>query len=81
MTSATLKGVADQSHMSIRTVSKVINDYKHVSEKMRQRVQDASDALDYRPDLVARTLCTGRTGVLALAVPEVNVPYFQRTRP
>jgi DNA-binding LacI/PurR family transcriptional regulator len=73
---ATLKDVADRANVSIRTVSNVISGYEHVSEKMRRRVQQAVDELDYRPNLVARTLRTGRTGVLALVVPEIDAPYF-----
>ena len=73
---ATLKDVADRANVSIRTVSNVVSGYAHVSEKMRRRVQHAVDELDYRPNLLARNLRTGRTGMLALVVPEIDVPYF-----
>lgn len=76
MAPATLRNVAERAQVSIRTVSNVVNGYEHVSEKMRRRVRAAMDELDYRPNLVARTLRTGRTGVLALVVPEIDVPYF-----
>ncbi len=35
-----------------------------------------STRLDYRPNLSARQLRTGRTGVIALALPELDNPYF-----
>jgi len=73
---ATLRDVAERAQVSIRTVSNVVSGYTHVSEQMRQRVLDAIGQLDYRPNPVARTLRTGRTGVLALVVPEIDVPYF-----
>jgi DNA-binding LacI/PurR family transcriptional regulator len=76
MPPATLRDVADRAQVSIRTVSNVVSGYTHVSEKMRQRVLDAIEQLDYRPNPVARTLRTGRTGMLALVVPEIDVPYF-----
>ncbi|HEV7183959.1 MAG TPA: LacI family DNA-binding transcriptional regulator [Leifsonia sp.] len=76
MAAATLKDVADRARVSMRTVSNVVSGYPHVSEKMRQRVREAIDALDYRPNPIARTLRTGRTGVLGLVVPEIDVPYF-----
>lgn len=60
----------------MRTVSNVVSGYTHVSEKMRAKVLAAIDELDYRPNPVARTLRTGRTGMLALVVPEIDVPYF-----
>jgi len=76
MSPATLKDVADHAQVSMRTVSNVVSGYAHVSERMRERVQAAIEQLDYRPNAVARTLRTGRTGMLALVVPEIDVPYF-----
>src|SRR3954447_18323356 len=73
---ATLRDVADRARVSVRTVSNVVSGYEHVSAKMRERVQQAIDELGYRPNPVARTLRTGRTGLLALVVPEIDVPYF-----
>lgn len=73
---ATLRDVAERAQVSVRTVSNVVSGYQHVSERMRRRVQAAIEELDYRPNPVARTLRTGRTGVLALVVPEIDVPYF-----
>lgn len=75
---ATLRDVAERARVSIRTVSNVVSGYEHVSEQMRARVNNAIDELDYRPNHVARTLRTGRTGVLALVVPEIDVPYFSQ---
>lgn len=73
---STLRDVARHAKVSVRTVSNVVAGYQHVSDAMRRRVQDAIAELDYRPNPVARTLRTGRTGVLALVVPEIDVPYF-----
>jgi DNA-binding LacI/PurR family transcriptional regulator len=73
---ATLRDVAARADVSVRTVSNVVSGYTHVSERMRQRVLAAIDELDYKPNPAARTLRTGRTGMLALVVPEIDVPYF-----
>ncbi len=73
---ATLRDVAEHAQVSVRTVSNVVSGYTHVSERMRTRVLAAIEELDYRPNPVARTLRTGRTGVLALVVPEIDLPYF-----
>jgi len=73
---ATLRDVADLAQVSVRTVSNVVSGYEHVSERTRERVRKAIAQLDYRPNPVARTLRTGRTGMLALVVPEIDVPYF-----
>ncbi|MFB6611792.1 LacI family DNA-binding transcriptional regulator [Agromyces sp. NPDC056379] len=73
---STMRDVADRAQVSLRTVSNVVSGYTHVSERMRERVLKAIEELDYRPNPVARTLRTGRTGMLALIVPEIDVPYF-----
>ncbi|MFE7168627.1 LacI family DNA-binding transcriptional regulator [Streptomyces sp. NPDC057616] len=71
-----LKDVAERAGVSIKTVSNVVNNYPHVTPGMRSRVQAAIDELGYRPNLTARHLRKGRTGIIALAVPELGNPYF-----
>jgi DNA-binding LacI/PurR family transcriptional regulator len=53
-----------------------VNGYIHVRPDTRARVEEAIAALNYRPNLSARSLRNGRTGVIALAVPELDIPYF-----
>lgn len=72
----TLRDVAEHAGVAVRTVSNVVSGYAHVSDRMRERVMRAIEELDYRPNPVARTLRTGRSGVLTLVVPEIEVPYF-----
>ncbi len=62
--------------VSIKTVSNVVNGYAHVRPDTRARVNEAIDSLGYRPNLTARGLRGGRTGVIALAVPDLTSPYF-----
>lgn len=71
-----LKDVAQRAGVSVKTVSNVVNDYPHVTPHMRAKVQKAIDELGYRPNLTARHLRKGRTGIIALAVPELGNPYF-----
>lgn len=68
--------VARVAGVSIKTVSNVINDYPHVRPGTRDRVNDAIQQLDYRPNLSARGLRSGRTGVIGLAVPSLRENYF-----
>lgn len=74
--SAGLRDVAARAGVSVKTVSNVVNGYAHVSAGMRLRVQAALDELDYQPNISARHLRQGRTGLIALAVPELDFPYF-----
>ncbi|MER7333857.1 MULTISPECIES: LacI family DNA-binding transcriptional regulator [unclassified Micromonospora] len=70
----TLRDVARLAQVSVKTVSNVVNGHPHVSAGMRRRVEAAVEALDYRPNRSARTLRTGRTGMLALIVSEADLP-------
>ncbi|WP_020580376.1 LacI family DNA-binding transcriptional regulator [Actinopolymorpha alba] len=72
----TLRDVAELAGVSPKTVSNVVNGYVHVRASTRSRVEEAIATLNYRPNLSARSLRRGRTGVIALAVPELDVPYF-----
>ncbi|MHA6511090.1 LacI family DNA-binding transcriptional regulator [Tessaracoccus sp. Z1128] len=72
----TLRDVADLAKVSLKTVSNVVNGAVNVRESTRSRVQAAIDELGYRPNLAARNLKYGRGGFLALAVPELAIPYF-----
>lgn len=76
MKAATVKDVALAAGVSARTVSNVVRGYVHVSEDTRRRVQEACERLGYRPNLLARNLRSGRSGVIALVVPEIGSPYF-----
>lgn len=73
---ASLKDVAALAGVSVRTASNVVNDFPHVAAATRARVQRALDELQYRPNLAARNLRRGRSGLLGLLVPEIASPYF-----
>jgi DNA-binding LacI/PurR family transcriptional regulator len=73
---ARLKDVAVLADVSVKTVSNVVNDYPYVRATTRARVQEAIEQLGYRPNIAARNLRSGRSGVIALAVPELDAPYF-----
>lgn len=76
MSTPRLRDVAERAGVSIRTVSNVVNGYARVSEERRARVEAAVAELGYQPNLMARNLRQGRTGMIALVVPELDVPYF-----
>lgn len=73
---ATLADVAERAGVSKKTVSNVVNEFPFVTAATRARVLAAIEDLDYRPNLSARNLARGRTGVVALVIPELHMPYF-----
>ena len=72
---ATVRDVARRAGVSPKTVSNVVNGTIGVSPKTRMRVEAALVELDYVPNLSARGLRNGRTGVIALALPDLTTPY------
>ncbi|PRY15292.1 LacI family DNA-binding transcriptional regulator [Kineococcus rhizosphaerae] len=68
--------MAEAAGVSIKTVSNVVNDHPHVRPEMRAKVKAFIAELDYRPNGIGRQLRQGRTGLVALALPDVTSPYF-----
>ena len=68
--------VARRAGVSVMTVSNVVNEQPHVRAATRAKVLEAIAELGYHVNTAARSLRQGRTGVIVLAVPEIDRPYF-----
>jgi len=71
----TIKDVAQAAGVSTQTVSRFVNNSAHISEKTRQRVEEAVDLLGYRPSTLARSLIQQRSytlGVVAFGLQHVG---------
>ncbi len=66
MTRVTISDVATAAGVSMKSVSRVINREPNVTEKLRERVQSAIDALGYVPDFAARSLAGGKAFTIGL---------------
>ncbi|GER17722.1 LacI family DNA-binding transcriptional regulator [Variovorax boronicumulans] len=73
---ATIKDVALQAGVSVTTVSHVVNDTRHVSAKVRERVELAIRELGYVPNAMARSLKSNTTSTLGMLIPNSSNPYF-----
>lgn len=71
----TVKDVAKLAGVSPKTVSNVINGVVFVRPETRARVESALAELDYVPNMSARGLRNGRSGMIALALPDLLRPY------
>src|SRR6478736_4856339 len=71
---ATMREVAALAGVSLKTVSRVVNDEPGVSPDVRERVTAAINRLDYRPNLAASNLRrTGaRTGLIGALVQDIS---------
>ena len=74
--SASIYDVAREARVSVFTVSAVVNHKSHVREKLRKRVESAIRALNYRPNLIARSLANQRTHTIGMIVPDIANPFF-----
>lgn len=72
----TLRDVAEVAGVSFKTVSNVLNDHPQVRPGTRDKVLAAVAAVGYRRNLAARNLRLGRSGVIALAVPDLTQAFF-----
>ena len=70
----TIKDVAERAKVSLKTVSRVINNEPSVMQGTRTRVLHAIDELDYEPDQSARNLRSGTPFVIGLIYDNPN-PY------
>ncbi|HEV7915579.1 MAG TPA: LacI family DNA-binding transcriptional regulator [Albitalea sp.] len=71
----TLRDVARRAGVSIATVSKFINRQQRFTAGVEARVQEAVQALAYRQNHAARSMATGRTSTLGLAVLDIANPH------
>ena len=73
---ATMKSIARDLGVSVVTVSKVLHHHTDISAKTRKRVLRRMKEVNYQPNLSARALSTGRTGLVGLVVPDLVHPFF-----
>lgn len=71
-----LQDVAERAGVSIKTVSNVVNNKGTITPQTRARVEEALATLQYRPNVAARHLRRGNSGMIAVALPELTQPYF-----
>jgi LacI family transcriptional regulator len=72
----TIKEVAQQARVSVGTVSNVVSGAVPVSKKLKDRVLDVIQQLDYRPDHVARSLKLRHTRTVGLVISDITDPFF-----
>ncbi|MCA9961760.1 MAG: LacI family DNA-binding transcriptional regulator [Anaerolineales bacterium] len=68
----TIRDVAAYAGVSHQTVSRVMNGSERVSAATKARVEAAIAALGYQPSAIARSMASGRTGLLACLAPNLT---------
>jgi LacI family transcriptional regulator len=73
---ATIQDVALTAGVSKTTVSRYLNNRIELPATTSARIDAAIAKHDYRPNLLARRLSTGKTDAIGLVVPEIREPFF-----
>lgn len=72
----TAHDVASLAGVSQSAVSRTYTKGASVAPKTREKVEAAAAALGYRPNLVARSLITRRSGLIGVVVPSLANPFY-----
>ncbi len=77
---SSLKQIAEKYHISVATLSRVINhkEPEKVSEKTRKRVFEILEKEHYVPNNIARSLRVNNTKTVGILVPDVRLEFFDR---
>lgn len=65
----TLKQISQKSGVSVTQVSRALNGHSDVNEETRKHVLEVAKLLNYRPNITAQKLVSGRSGMVALVSP------------
>ena len=68
--------VAKLAGVSTATVSYVLNGSRSMSEKTRKLVLDAVEQLNYKPDMIARSMTKNETRQLSFMVNDATNPFY-----
>jgi LacI family transcriptional regulator len=72
----TMKDVATEAGVSLKTVSRVVNDEPGVTPLTEQRVREAIKALGFRRNHSARLLRTGQAATVGLVMEDIGDPFY-----
>ena len=67
----TLKDLSRALGLSVTQISRALNDHADVSDATKDRVRKVANDLNYQPNMSARRLVTGRSGLVALVLSQV----------
>ncbi len=74
----TLQDISKIAGVSLKTVSRVVNNEKYVKKETREKVLKILKKYDYHQNIPARSLILNRTHTLGLIVPNLENPFYSR---
>ncbi len=73
---STLRDVAEDAGVSVKTASRVLNNDPLVADSTRELVIESMNRLDYRPNLAARSLSSGKDHTVGIIVDTIGDSFF-----
>ena len=73
MSTVTITDVAKRVGVSVATISRYLSGF---TVRNQDQIREAIVELNYRPSAAARNLKSGRTGIIAIVVPDITNPFF-----
>ena len=73
-----LKDLAEGLRVSIRTVSKALNDHPDISAKRKKEILDYAREVNYVPNQVARSFRQQRTNMVGIIISDNANPFYAR---
>lgn len=71
-----IRDVAKEAGVSIAAVSFAINGTGSLSEETRKKILDTVERMNYRPNVTARRLVSGKVNVIGLVMPQPGTEFF-----
>jgi LacI family sucrose operon transcriptional repressor len=75
---ATIKDVAELAGVTVTTVSRMLNNRVQISQKTREKINNAMKELDYQPNELARSLSKKNSRMLGLIVASANNYFYSK---
>ncbi|MBN1352087.1 LacI family DNA-binding transcriptional regulator [candidate division KSB1 bacterium] len=72
----TLKILAEKLGVSTMTVSRALNDHPDISQATKDKIKHLAEELNYRPNIIAKSLVQKRTNTIGVIFPEITFSFF-----
>lgn len=76
MKKITILDIAKELNITFSTVARALNDHPAISAATKKAVRETADRLGYRPNKVASSLRSGKTKIIGVLVPRLDVSFF-----
>lgn len=76
MKKITILDIAKELNITFSTVARALNDHPAISAATKKAVRETAERLGYRPNKIASSLRSGKTKIIGVLVPRLDVSFF-----